>query len=514
MLLVPLATTAGLWLTGHALLAAFRPGRARGVVERHATALVLGLAGVPALYAGAVIVAGPLPGVVVRVALGVASLVGALALALGWSRGAASARPLPAEPPPSPLARLGIAAVIALAVFGPFHGLSQPTKSFDATYHFAYKGKLVHGEGIGTEAWTDLSGPIGRVHTHVTYPPAIPALHALVANVGGRFDEHATRPLFALYMIAAAGLLWGALRTRGRGAALTGSLLWISLPFLWFSGIPYRAIGPAVKTFVLGPDPSEARYFPQGYMLDGAADMPLAALLFAGFVHAWRIARFAREEHDRADAWIAGIALGGAVLTKNEGLALLLVVPLALGLAALFHRHSAERPLELGRAAFPPVLGIAIALVVTVALAAPWIGLRGSLPDVDENYPRAIAALPSELHRFERTGDIVRGFTNVFLPFVNIEVETFLRWVLLWPLFLAAIGWNLRRPGAFLRHPALPAVLVVLGGTWLYALILLTTPWDLDELFATLIPDRLVLHYTPIGIFATAALLWRRSSDP
>ena len=74
--------------------------------------------------------------------------------------------------------------------------------------------------------------------------------------------------------------------------------------------------------------------------------------------------------------------------------------------------------------------------------------------------------------------------------------------------------WALLRPRDLMRNPAFFAVLAVLGGSLLYALILLVTPWHLPMLFGTVIPGRLLVHLAPVVIFATISLLWRDQSEP
>ena len=88
-----------------------------------------------------------------------------------------------------------------------------------------------------------------------------------------------------------------------------------------------------------------------------------------------------------------------------------------------------------------------------------------------------------------------------------------LLWNLLWPLLGCAILWALRRPRQLVRHPALPALLVVLGAAATFFTVMLVTPWNLLELEGTGVPSRLLLQVAPLAVFAVFALLWEPVDD-
>ena len=77
----------------------------------------------------------------------------------------------------------------------------------------------------------------------------------------------------------------------------------------------------------------------------------------------------------------------------------------------------------------------------------------------------------------------------------------------LWLLFFGVLAFTLVRRRQRLAGTPLAASLAVLGASVLYALVLVVTPWNLDALFKTAIPDRLVFHVAPLAIFALVMLL-------
>jgi hypothetical protein len=526
-------TALGLFLTGHALLAALRPTRERSALERHATALLLGAAVLPAVHAALVILAGSALSVTTaRVLILAPSLAGVAALLRG--RGASL---LPAGPSGEcPRRRGHVVAgglLVAFAAFAVFAAGSMPMHVFDPVYHFAYKGKLVFHEGIGTAAWTDLDGRLGRIITHPEYPPGIPSLQALVGAVNGAFDEDAARALMALFVVVPAAWIFCALRGRSRSAALVGALLWTTLPLIHYSRaaftvLDHPSLPPPPSGFagvlhqvyylligsVIGPERASELFrergvfgfeMPDGWTLDGAGDLPLAALLLGAFLHLWRGLPGSGLERDRADPWIGGLLLTGVLLVKNEGLALAGIVLLALALWMLLPR-GAEGP-PLGERVRAWVRGVALPAGLAAAITAPWFRIRRTIPTIDENYPELMkdpATIHAHLDRWDTV--LVDGFLT---SFVNLN-----RWSGVWIVFLAAVLWWLvRRPHRLLRHPVLPALLTVAGALLLYGLILVVTPWNLETLFATVIPGRLMLHVTPIAILAACALLWRRAEE-
>ncbi len=500
-----LATAAALWLAGHAVLAlcGSAPGRSR--LEAASLAWIVGASAAAVLVPALVLALGPLPSGPTRLALalvaaaGLAALVRAAACRAERCSAERARRPAAPAEPWTPLQRLGAATCVLLAAFCVFASATQPLIDFDPTFHFAHKGQVLWREGFGTGAWTDLAGPVGRVMTHPGYPPGLPALQCLLALVGGAFDGDAARLFHGLFAAAVAGLLWSSARERGRVAAIAASLLWLSLPFLFAIRLPHERTLPALAGLVLGPElatrvwPDAAPFVAaRGWVLGGGGDLPLAACLFAAFVHVARGLPSAGRAAAGADARIAAIALGAAMLMKNEGLALAAVLVLAVGVGAL--ASPAQRPRL--RACATWILGAAVAV-------APWLWFRRAIPAVDESYPQRLA-LADWLEQAARGSDVVTAFADAFVSVAH--------WSLLWPLFGVALLVRAARPRALVRGDAWLATTVVLGSLALYFTIFLVTPWELDRLFSFALPDRLMLHVAPIAVLGCVFLAWR--SEP
>ncbi len=505
-----LVTLAASWLAGLGLLGALRPTRVRTRLEHHATALLVGVALATIVVMHAVILFGPLSSTAGRVVLGVLA-VGGLPFAL--RRGPA---PEPCAKRPGVVGVLGLAVLFAFAAFAVFSAASMPMHVFDSVFHFSYKAKLIYHEGFGTDAWTDVVGPVGRIITHPDYAPGIAVLNALVGYAGGRFDEDAFRALCSIFVLVPAAWLWVALRPRGFAAAFCGTLLWISLPILYYTKLPdNNTWAGSAWAFSFGTASAKAR-FPEyvfgpadGQTLDGGADIALAAFLFGAFWHLSRMLPAARLASDRVDVVAGGVLLGGALLAKNEGLALTAVLALAfvsaLAGGALAGRRTRDDSAS-DRRSVRPLPGLAGVLALAFACGSGWLAIRGRIPAIDEDYPSRLtpANVAQNLPRLvgdELEPGVLTGFLETFTHVLH--------WNLLWPLFFAAVLWSLVRPGRFLRSPGAFAAIVFAGAAALYALILLVTPWHLGILFTTVIPGRLLLHVAPIVVLGTVALLWR-----
>ena len=453
------------------------------------------------------------------------AVVAALAGAVVTWRARAAAAPL--ESPRWTFAeRLGLGLALFFAGFSVFYASTMPVHIFDPVFHFAYKGKLLFHEGLMQAGWTDVEGPLGRVITHPDYPPGVGALEAFVSLLGGHFSADTARPLLALFALATGGLLFARLRSVSRRAAICGSLLWLASPFLFYSRLPHSNWLKGAYGLFFGPASGEARFgvtrgpkgplpgewsMPDGWTLDGAGDLPLAALFSAGALLLFgALASRDRSAPRRADLVLAGILLGGGALMKNEGLALLPVALLAAALGWLLsERGKRPRP----GAALGSLAG---ALGLALVVAGPWLAVRSSVPTIGEDYPSRLtpagfveAATSTQSVRISQiTGEleqqavpriVVDGFAAAF---ANVP-----RFGGLWLLFFGALGFGLLRPRQRLRGEVAAAALAVLGASLLYALVLVVTPWNLDALFKTAIPDRLIFHVAPLAIFALVRVL-------
>ena len=509
-----------IWGLGRALVGLLADGRSR--LEVHSLSLLVGLA-VWAALISCVGLFGSLAAWSRASGFVVAGLVTLVGLVVAWrARGASVVRE---RTPWTFVELLGAGLAAAFALFAVFYAASMPIHIFDPVFHFAYKGKLLYYEGLMGPGWTDVEGPIGRVITHPDYPPGVGALEALVSWLSGTFDADATRPLFALFALGMGGLLFARLAESSRRAAVTGCLMWQALPFLFYSRLPHQSWLKGSYGLFFGPDAGEARFgrtlgpagpipgewsMPDGWTLDGAGDLPLAALFSAGALLLFAALTGSSRERRRGDLVLAGLLLGGGALMKNEGLALLPVALLAAALSWLFSRHAAK--LSLGAAARALATTLGLALVV----AGPWLLVRGSAPTIGEDYPSRLspsgfleAAGGTQLVRLSMESDtperrpVPRIVADGFLEaFANVP-----RFGALWLLFFGVLAFTLVRRRQRLAGTPLAASLAVLGASVLYALVLVVTPWNLDALFKTAIPDRLVFHVAPLAIFALVMLL-------
>jgi hypothetical protein len=554
---------AALWVLGLGLVCwAARLGgtRPRTRLELLGYGLLVGLGVGPAAVVAAAVAAGGPPPVAATWAVFAAAALGAWAIPGEWRKAGGAVVRVHPDDTAGGLVRaaqaLGVAGILGFAAFAVFYAASMPMHLFDPLYHFAYKGKLLMEEGLATESWmvppadapaTEL---IGRPITHPNYPPGLAGLHTLVGHLHGSFNADATRALMSLFLLGSAALLWVELRRRSRGAAILGTFLWLSLPLLYFSRPPENYIewigetGPVEQeylaqwSFSFG---SLARNFelfwvqasrfltdtawngtegklPDGWTLDGAADLPLAAVLLAGVLALWRCIDRRNddvevERGDGADALIAGLCLGSATLIKNEGLALVALCFAVLLAAGLL--RPGRRRLALGH--------WASAAAIAALVAWPWLSVRGQIPSIDEDYPLAIkgilglAELPEGTgvgtnHQPTELGQALARIPIVALGFLTSFVHV-IRWHVLWPLFFAALAWWSLRPARFLRHGYAPLILLVLATMALYAVVLLVTPWDLAHLYGTTIPGRLLLHVAPLALLIGVGLTFPRASE-
>jgi hypothetical protein len=388
---------------------------------------------------------------------------------LGWSRPAALL--------------LGVLGVGAAAFT-----LALPLNDFDPILHFGYRGKILHYQGtVLDEALTGLAGQhgYGRIATHPNYPLGLPILEAWAARLGGWSDRWVQAPL-AWWALCLPGAVAFALRGIGKETARRAALLVACTPMLYVRDL-----------FALGAQDLREAGLSNRVTLGGGADLPLAAMLAAAVALVLAAQRAADPRARPTAALGAGLALGGAVAMKNEGLALTGVFLLAAALAFLLPR----RP----RAA--PFVACAAAAALCVA---PWLYVRAQLPAIDENYgtqfsvarvldalggmeePRETvpAGMAAEAEAeaagaagLQRRVQIARAFGEEF-----VDVLT---WGLLWPAVLIALVLAVRR----WREPELRWIaLLVAGGVALYALILLVTPWFFPSLRDKGIPERLLLH--------------------
>lgn len=467
----------------------------RGRLEWLVTATLLGIVLLPTLVYLATLAFGPLPVWAGNGLLGVALLGGLVSLRQLPARRASSAAPW------SGFESSLLVAAVLLVLVALVASSASPVHLFDPVFHFAYKGKLLFHEGLFAGGFTDVDGAVGRVMTHPSYPPLVPSLEVLASYPLGEFQAHVGRGLFFLFALAPAVWIAAALEDRGRRAQLVGALLWLSLPMIYYYRLPHNAGGSALLGLLLGPDGAGSLFggsswrTTDGASLDGGGDLPTAAFLCGAVLYMARVRRAA------GDGLVAGVLLAGAVLAKNEGLALAAVLVCALVLAAGAGRWLAkDERLPGDRRA---LVAFGLALLITL----PWFWFRARIPAVDESYPSLmkpasiLSAMTDERYRAGGTElapvTVAREYLRTFFGVWH--------WNLLWPLFLVAFGGALLAPRRALRRGAFLPLFLTAGALAAFFLILVVTPWHLGRLFTTGIPDRLFLQVAPLAAWGIAA---------
>lgn len=384
-----------------------------------------------------------------------------------------------------------VALVFALGLGSVLASLALPINEFDPLLHFAYKGKIL--AEVGTpfdEALTGLvdeNGELrrfGRIVTHPNYPLGIPILEALVAVLGRGWHERWIQFPLAFWAMCLPAAVFFGLRPIGRRAARAGALIAATTPILYqrnFTENGWADFGNAG----LGNE----------LTLGAGADLPVAALLTA----ACALLLHGRRQQLPRLQLLGGLCLAGAVMMKNEGLALFGCFVLAIVLSG------AGLPLGKSKRNAVGSLG---ALGVGIGAILPWLMLRGKLPAIDENYtehftferikhflgggaelversPKALVGQADDLlaNPPARMDDLPGYFTGEFLDWRS--------WGLLWFLLLVALPW---RPRELRDTDRRWLAMLAVGGVCLYFLILLVTPWYLPLLREKGIPERLLLH--------------------
>ena len=230
-------------------------------------------------------------------------------------------------------------AAVALVVLAGAAALG-PFSAWDERAIFGLKARvLVHDGGLGGEAFADPD----YVHSQARYPLLVPLLEAALLVLRGSLDDRFLRLLFLAFALSLAAVVAGEARRlhAARAGGLWGLLL-LSTPML---------VGPA-----------------EGSGLTGYADVPLAAFVTGATVLLGR----ALERDRPRPAPIAGLLLGAALATKQEGA--LWAAALALGavLVVALRRRDGAPPAGLARSAAVSALPTLLFLAL-VAATARWI---------------------------------------------------------------------------------------------------------------------------------------------
>lgn len=236
-------------------------------------------------------------------------------------------------------------ALVTVGVFA--DAVSEPLKDWDGRMHWSAQARYIREEGsvlplaVTRDQW---------FISHPRYPVLLPVAQAAVLEAfDASDDEEPFRGLYAAFFPALLLILYDGARR-------------------WAGWLP---AGLAVTT-VSGL--SCFSFFREGGAMGAYSDLPLACFYGAALV------LLLRGRKRWPDGLAAGILLGAAVLTKNEGTLLALFALLAMAILSI--RHLRRRA---------PSLAAAGAMVVlALALFLTW---RSQIPNrQDEGYAEVVAA--------------------------------------------------------------------------------------------------------------------------
>ncbi len=302
-------------------------------------------------------------------------------------------------------------------------GWLRPTFQFDALTRWMFKAKALHFDET-------LLGAVSRDPyyglTHQRYPPLVSHIANLPAMVSGVFDDRIASAIFPWFAVALVATVYGGLRRRCGALSAALSAAWIgNLPLI---------------SYVLKPPPGAGAS-------SAMADIPLA-LFIVGAVLAMADALQGRRARAHLEA---GLLLGFAALTKNEGLPF--IVALALGVLVAAPRGRFRRA--------GGVAAVGVGLFYGL-----WGLLALGLPITDEHYLGRLQgdAFQAGLARLE-----------IILPRLASEVMNFQSWNLTWAAWAVLLALGGRR----LARPVPRMILVALAiqlASYIFAYIV--TSWS------------------------------------
>jgi hypothetical protein len=371
-----------------------------------------------------------------------------------------------------------LAAAALFLGFAAYTGWIRPACQMDALVRWMFKAKALALEGT-------LLGPLSTdpaFHfTHQRYPPLVSHVANLPALFSGAFNDRIASAIFPAFAVALACIAYGSLRrTAGRVQGCLAALWVASLPLVAFrEGPPPLGVPPGSGAF------------------SALADVPLALFAFCA-----ALAALDGIENRRPRAYLeAGLMLGFAALTKNEGLAF-------AGVAAAAVLACASRNRFRSTAAV-----VAVAALLYLLL---WGRLAVRFPALDEHYPGRLNwdALAEGIHRLPSIAAAMAS-QILFLPSWNLTGVGVLA------LLLLSGRDAVDRGGRFLLLVCVLQVAVYAGAytitAWTSPAAVQSSPTgDPVPFLMNLTLGRLLLHVAPIAVAAAlrAAPLGTRALRP
>jgi hypothetical protein len=297
---------------------------------------------------------------------------------------------------------------------------------------------------------------------HPRYPLLLPVLQVAAQEIAdASWDDRFVRPLYALFWPAFLLVLFDAAAARaGRRAAGVASFAAACAPYVAFS-----VNGGAAGTY---------------------SDFPLACFWGAGLL------LLTSEDAGLAEGVAAGLLLGAAVLTKNEGLPLAVVaLGAALAWAVGGRRIAARRA---------PLFAAAGLVLAAGLLLVSW---RSGIParyDYGQLAAFGFAALAKGT--VSRLPEAVRV--------CGAEMAVRKDWSLTWLLVPIGLALGVRRLG---RLAALPLALALAGALVFYASAYALSVWPVAELVRVTWARFLVQMELPLFTLLALALRAASASD-
>jgi Dolichyl-phosphate-mannose-protein mannosyltransferase len=278
---------------------------------------------------------------------------------------------------------------------------SNPVHDWDGRMTWGAQARYVRAEGTVDAA---VLRNVRWFISHPQYPLLLPVAQvAALEALGGGPDSHFQRAVYAAFFPALLLLVYdGARRSAGRTAAALAVLAAAAVPFFAYGE------GGAFSTY---------------------SDLPLACFYGAA------VLLLLGPRPLPVDGLAAGLLLGAAALSKNEG-ALLALLALPLGWRSGRMRRGKVRA---RREALLRLAAAAVPVALALALFVSW---RAGIPNrQDENYPDMVQA-----------GRLWPGIVThvaVFGPVLLRQMSRFHHWAGFWwmaPAILLAGRRTLRRP--------------------------------------------------------------------
>ncbi len=333
---------------------------------------------------------------------------------------------------------VGIFSVFAAAT------LLEPIAEWDVMGIWALKAKvLLHEPAVATDYFHDLS----KAYSHLDYPLLWPMAMAWIWSCEGQADLISVKVLAVALFGSTLLLFFGLLR---RNHSRTTAILFTAL----LAGVPMLL----AQTSRLMSD-------------------PLLAFFFLGsFVCAY----FWLDSGQIDDLKIAGVLVIGMLFTKNEGVALWLILIFLVALMMVTKKQTQRlRCAAVWLALLPLFINL------------PWFIFRLGIAKVHEDYGGKINPA-FFFNNVARLPEILSGWGRTFLNWHD--------WLILWPLGLSIL---LAAPGNCFRRPMIFLLLAGMLPLLLYTYVYVVSPWNLGELMEAT-ENRLLLQVMPLWLFLFA----------